>query len=290
VGTSTGGIIALSLGLGMPADDLVRFYELDGPRIFPQGGRFVRMCRHLVRSKFDSATLVRVLRNKFGEALLGESKKGLAIPYYDLDQDKPCVFKTPHHPDFLRDKDVPAWKVAEATSAAPTYLPATRNVGGMRLVDGGVWANNPVMVGIVEAARLGVPMNAVRVLSIGTGECVTDRPRFLDSGGLLPWARSAADVMFRAQSEAATNQARLLLGQDRFHRDNPVGSRVWRDLDVLKRDVFSGRAWQGSKELTPVFNRMFGGHSGKVLEGLRVLGEAASEEQLNVVEGPIRSD
>ena len=35
-GTSTGGIIALGLGLGMSARDIVEFYAREGPRIFDQ--------------------------------------------------------------------------------------------------------------------------------------------------------------------------------------------------------------------------------------------------------------
>ena len=35
-GTSTGGIIALGLGLGLPAREIVEFYVREGPRIFDQ--------------------------------------------------------------------------------------------------------------------------------------------------------------------------------------------------------------------------------------------------------------
>ena len=34
VGTSTGGIIALGLGLGIPAEEIVEFYEEHGPDVF----------------------------------------------------------------------------------------------------------------------------------------------------------------------------------------------------------------------------------------------------------------
>jgi patatin-like phospholipase/acyl hydrolase len=34
-GTSTGGIIALGLGLGLPAGEILEFYEKQGPKIFP---------------------------------------------------------------------------------------------------------------------------------------------------------------------------------------------------------------------------------------------------------------
>ena len=40
-GTSTGGIIAVALGLGMPAQEIVAFYCAKGPDIFPRQGYIV---------------------------------------------------------------------------------------------------------------------------------------------------------------------------------------------------------------------------------------------------------
>lgn len=37
-----------------------------------------------------------------------------------------------------------------ATAAAPTYFKAIKR-DGYTFVDGGVWANNPVMIGLVDA-------------------------------------------------------------------------------------------------------------------------------------------
>lgn len=36
-GTSTGGIVAIGVGLELPADDIFSFYEVDGKKIFPPG-------------------------------------------------------------------------------------------------------------------------------------------------------------------------------------------------------------------------------------------------------------
>jgi len=89
-------------------------------------------------------------------------------------------------------------------------------LAGTRLIDGGIWANNPAMVAVVEpvgtcATRLEDP----RVFSLGTTIEVRHRSRRLDQGGLLPSARAAVDVILRAQSISANNHVYHLLSSDR---------------------------------------------------------------------------
>jgi patatin-like phospholipase/acyl hydrolase len=120
VGTSTGGIIALGLGLGMRPREIVEFYTTHGKSIFRD--RFkVRSIFHLFSRKFPSSPLEKALRDRaaFGDRLLGESQKRLVIPAYNVGEDDVYIFKTPHHERFRRDNKVPAWKVALATSVVP---------------------------------------------------------------------------------------------------------------------------------------------------------------------------
>lgn len=57
-GTSTGGIIALGLGLGLRPREIVQFYLNKGPRIFPGGWRLpFRAGRHAWCAKFGGAAL-----------------------------------------------------------------------------------------------------------------------------------------------------------------------------------------------------------------------------------------
>ena len=76
--------------------------------------------------------------------------KRLCVPSFEGEHGEVYIFKTPHHPDFKLDWREPMIKVALATSAAPSYYRPMRS-GGYTFVDGGVWANNPVMIALIEA-------------------------------------------------------------------------------------------------------------------------------------------
>src|SRR5688572_3559704 len=55
-GTSTGGIIALGLGAGMSANEILKFYEQLGPTVFRRQG-VGRVVRQLVMPKYTSQPL-----------------------------------------------------------------------------------------------------------------------------------------------------------------------------------------------------------------------------------------
>lgn len=268
-GTSTGGIIALGLGLGMRPREVVEFYLRDGPRIFPSWYG-VKWFQHWAYKKYSSTPLVAALRSCFKDRLFGHSSKRLVIPSYNLGEDDVHIFRTPHHERLNRDYKVPAWKVALATSSAPTFFPCTREVDNMRLIDGGVWANNPTMVAIVEAYEtLGVPLANQWVLSIGTSDAVTRRRNHLNSGGIIAWAlgNAAIDIIMRGQSIGANNQATHLLGRDHIERLNPKVAAGEFSLDgVNKAEDLIGKAAHHSRIFSPTFKQKFAGHRATVYE------------------------
>lgn len=261
-GTSTGAIIALGLGMGMSPLEIVEFYVSHGPKIFPSK-RFSGL-KQYIRTKYDSFQLELALKQCFGEKDLSDSQKRLVIPSYNIGEDDVYLFKTPHHKRLRRDYKVPAWKVAMATCAAPTYLPAFRGVDNVRLVDGGVWANNPVMVSIVEAvSMLDVKMNDIHVLSIGTTNEVKGHHDNLDHGGSLRWIKNQdiIDVLMQAQSISAITQAQHLLGKDRVCRiDPPVPDGLFA-LDRLSQKDLLGKAAHVSRHFTPYFQEHFINHN-----------------------------
>ena len=270
-GTSTGGIIALGLGLGMKPREIVEFYLKEGPKIFP-GWFGLKWFQHWGFRKFSSEPLAAALQSCFKDKRFGDSQKRLVIPSYNLGEDDVHNFRTPHHQRLSRDYRIPAWKVALATSAAPTYFPCSREVDKMRLIDGGVWANNPTMVAVAEAFEtLGVPLANQWVLSFGTSDSVTHRRSRLNSGGVLSWAyRGAAlDVIMRGQSLGAQNQAMLLLGRDHVERINPKVADGEFALDgVSQAAELIGKAAHHSRIFSPTFKQKFAAHRAAPYEPL----------------------
>jgi len=260
VGTSTGGIIALGLGAGLRPREIVHFYVSHGPAIFG-GNRWYRYLSWSITRKYPQEPLKKALRDCFGDKRLGDSTSRLVIPTYNLDKDEVHLFKTPHHGRLRSDWKEPLWKVALATSAAPTYFPVCTWVDRMRLVDGGVWANNPAMVGVVEAVGLlGVQLEDISVLSLGTTNPVAGKPASLDAGGYLHWRKAGIDVAVRGQSHGVQGQAQLLLGKERAIRvDPPVPDGLFA-LDKLSEDRLLSEAAHASRHFSPVFAEKFQPH------------------------------
>ncbi|HCZ17402.1 MAG TPA: patatin, partial [Candidatus Accumulibacter sp.] len=129
------------------------------------------------------------------------------------------VIKTAHHERFRYDIDAPAVDVALATSAAPTYFAAAPFLthADASYVDGGVWANSPVMVAVTEAvAFLGIPLDEIDVLSVGTTSTPFNIAAHVQSG-IAQWNAGLVELMFEGQREADLAQAKLLLN-GRLHR------------------------------------------------------------------------
>jgi hypothetical protein len=172
-----------------------------------------------------------------GNRLFGESLLRLCIPAFEGRHSEVFVFKTPHHPDYRTDRFERMVTVGLATSAAPTYFRPLEH-RGYTLVDGGVWANNPVMLAVIEALTcFDIGRDQIDVLSIG---CGNDRyvvsEAEITKGGLWHW-RTILGAAMRLQSLAAVNQARLLLGPQQVVRIEPPIFRPSIRMDDWPRSV-----------------------------------------------------
>jgi len=182
-GTSTGGILALGLAFGIPASELKDLYIKNRKSIFGWPNNKVlrrkyprKNLENLIREKFKSA-----MKNEIDhEPLLLDAKTRLCITGYDIENAQPKVYKTPHKEDYKFDLYRPAYQVALATGAAPTFFSTFKGeyemfntdekVNFPLTVDGGVFANNPTLIAIMEAHKgLGIDLADIEVVSIGTG-------------------------------------------------------------------------------------------------------------------------
>lgn len=254
VGTSTGAITALGLASGMPASEILRFYQEHGEAIFSRG----RGLGQLFRPKYDNQRLIEALQDVFGEQTLNDLKVPVAIPSYELVQGIPRVFKDDHHRHLHWGGGLHIWKVAAASSAAPLYFSSVQVQTHDSHIDGGIWANNPIMVGLTEAIRyFDRSLADVLALSIGTGAQAfrLDRQQSIRLG-LLGWFRDKriVNAVFDAQSQSAHYAAKLLLHPDHYVRvDADLSSPVPLDdyrvaLPLIERGSHAGRMHKNNIE------------------------------------------
>lgn len=260
-GTSAGGIVALGLGAGLSPSQIVGHYEELIGTVFPAARRRLwRRPRQLTSPIYDAEALRTALTNVFGDRLLGDSAKRLVVPAWDVQRGAVHIFKTPHHPRLARDWRIPMVDVAMATSSAPLYFAAAR-VDGHRLIDGGVWANNPSVVAIAEAVSMfDVPLSSIRVLNVGTIDQLTNHPKRRDRGGLLQWAKPIAPLILSAGSRGGQGIAEHLIGRSAYTRFDALVPCGLYALDSADPQDIAGLAASVSRELSPVYTDRFADH------------------------------
>src|SRR5262245_41784530 len=112
---------------------------------------------------------------------------------------------------------------------------------GYVFLDGGIWANNPIMAAVIDAlSAYDVSRDQIEVLSIGTGNASHDIGAFALHGGLFEWREIITGAMFLTTDNAQA-QATLLLGPEKILRLEPLGAATKIELDD----------YRAAKELLP---------------------------------------
>ncbi len=240
-GKSTGGIIALALAHGLSAQQALTIYTERGERIFPTPrgvAKWTRALRWVVKPKHDQSALKEELLRIFGDKVLDEAATRLVIPSFEGRHGEPFLYKTPHHPDYQKDRHKKFAHVALHTTAAPSYYPAVDDDGYI-MIDGGIWANNPVMNALVDAlACFDVAREDIRILSLGTGESTFTVDEKTQYGGIKEWAfMRSFNAAARARSRNALGQAYLLVGKNNVTRIDVPESDLPIAMDDVRRSV-----------------------------------------------------
>jgi patatin-like phospholipase/acyl hydrolase len=291
-GTSTGAILGAGIAHGMTGKQLVEFYTSYGKEIFspreaykPQswvktiyplvkyifnkrtgGGKIddffrSRFCPHALEHSFDQG---------FGATKLGDLHTSrLIVPTVNLSKGQTYVFRTPHLPTAIDDRDASITDVLLAATAAPTYFPHKVMPDGDAYCDGGLWAINPAILAIAEAFKIrqyctrpqcdpAYDTSAIRVLSIGTGNATYSLSPPGSDAGALYWAPHIADVMGTSQVQGVQSPLEYLLG-DRYQKINfDLPDNTW-TLDNTSRvpDLFELGRKAGEKEFDRVAETFF---------------------------------
>lgn len=228
-GASAGGLVAAALcvpgdqdGARWTASEVTGLFEREGARIFQRSlRRSLRTRFGFSRPRYSDRALNEVLTDYCGQVRLREATTGLMICAYDVERRLPVRF-TSWAAKESDANDRALWQVARATISAPTYFepmrltPPGKHAPGS-LIDGGIVAHNPALLGAIEAATMR-PQEPVRIVSLGTGE-LNKRLRWEDAStwGSVRWARPIIDMFFDASSSIVQEQLARMLGE-RNHR------------------------------------------------------------------------
>lgn len=250
-GTSTGGIIALGLANDISAKDILELYLKRGKDIFGNRRTILPFSKD---SHYENDGLIQVLQETFGDKLLKEVNTMVCIPSIEHQKASPKVYKTPHHPHFIKDGNIEIWKIALATSAAPTYLPAAVIDDNECKIDGGLWANNPVLVAIAEAVKLGYSLDQIKVLSIGTGTSLYEVDnKHAIRGGILSWGTNLVDFTMQAQSKGAFYTACYLIGNRLSRIDFETGVNY--KLDNTESNILARLQHEANQKFLDSFEK-----------------------------------
>lgn len=172
-GTSVGGLLALAIAMEKPVAGVRDLFVKRGEMIFPPERRARNRASELIaalwRAKYEDAPLREAVEHVLGkDAVLGDAVHRVVIPAVNMTKGSVQMFKTAHHPNFVRDHSRRAADVAMATSAAPVYFPLAE-MDNAYFADGGLVANAPDLCALHEARIfLDVRPADVSILSVGT--------------------------------------------------------------------------------------------------------------------------
>lgn len=301
-GTSSGGILAL--GLTKPrlssdvsdnlpvaeytAEDLLQLFLEYGVEIFYEP-LFERLLGPLedifLQPKYPSESKEKIFRQYFGNAPLENNLKEVFVTSYDIEQRIPIFFTNKLEKQQIESKNFQKLcggfsllDAALATSATPTYFAPHRLVNphnsgiAYTLIDGGVFANNPAHLAILEAqisskrkAQKVLNTEDILVLSLGTGSLTSVYPyKEVKNWGLLQWGRPLLNIMFDGSSEVVAGELEQLFEPS----DKEAKSFYYRFQTLLDSELeeIDNTKLQNTRQLQAIAHRLISNKSQQIDE------------------------
>jgi uncharacterized protein len=301
-GTSSGGILAL--GLTKPrlssdvsdnlpvaeytAEDLLQLFLEYGVEIFYEP-LFERLLGPLedifLQPKYPSESKAEIFRQYFGNAPLENNLKEVFVTSYDIEQRIPIFFTNKLEKQQIESKNFQKLcggfsllDAALATSATPTYFAPHRVVNphnsgiAYTLIDGGVFANNPAHLAILEAqisskrkAQKVLNTEDILVVSLGTGSLTSVYPyKEVKNWGLLQWGRPLLNIMFDGSSEVVAGELEQLFEPS----DQEAKSFYYRFQTLLDSELeeIDNTKLQNTRQLQAIAHRLISNKSQQIDE------------------------
>ncbi|MEM9820482.1 MAG: patatin-like phospholipase family protein [Bacteroidota bacterium] len=246
-GTSTGGILILSLAVGRKTYDIVDLYEDHAKDIFSDNKLDdIRDIGNLIGAQYSNTYLKQLLEDTYKNRTLGDindkynGKKKFLIPAFWLnprDEEgrysnfRPEVFNS----YYIKHNNEKIVDLALRTSAGPTYFPMYQH-----FIDGGVAINHPAMAGVAFAINqhkssktaycyhapkekgLKLNLTDLKVLSLGCGTSNGNyiHPSAIETGdwGLLQWKDFIAEMLTETNISASEYYVKQVLAPEDYLR------------------------------------------------------------------------
>jgi hypothetical protein len=274
-GTSIGALIAAALTLDIEAATIARKMVEHGPKIFRRHRILTGLKQLLIKAPYSSSALKAAVVDTLGPdratMKLRSVKKPLVISAVNFTHGRPEIFRSGGLGREASEASV--LDAVLASAAAPTYFPV-HTIGTDAMLDGGLIANAPELLGITEmCGALGYCLEEVYALAIGTasrrqGASVSS----IGQPSAASWIvrRGLFQATLGAQEALAASQCRTLLGPRYYRVDNePKEQQVAaiRALDRATREAtatlqsLANESWQEHRT-RPAFGAFFDRHPG----------------------------
>tara|TARA_B100000768_G_scaffold66347_1_gene63794 strand:+ start:695 stop:1630 length:936 start_codon:yes stop_codon:yes gene_type:complete len=163
IGTSAGGLNAMHLAINeIEVSELESFWSQDNLAMSMQSSFWAKNFFLTTKPKYNNNSKTELLKQYFGNKLISDSNKPIAVLAYDVENRKPRVLSS------YTDQNIKVTSAINASSAAPLYYPTVQIEDGSWLIDGSVVSNNPCLIGYNEARKYFKTDN-IKVFSVGTG-------------------------------------------------------------------------------------------------------------------------
>jgi predicted acylesterase/phospholipase RssA len=218
IGTSAGALIAAGIANGKSALEIAAAFRSFGPLIFPSL-RFKALRQGIFGAPYRAEPLSEAIDDVLGESTASRPMRdlfaNLAVTAVSQTASEARIYASGQFKD-VGQSDITVKEAILASAAAPTYFPP-RRPGAETLIDGGIAANAPELVGLALVNKVyGGALERARIIAIGTAAPAAGRPALTPrSFSFASWMRPSRNLLLltlEAQEHLAMTVAADLLG------------------------------------------------------------------------------